>query len=260
MPELVFDSKDSIHEELRELAAEVDGKYVVNVVPAKKLEEFRNNNIGLAKERDSLKEVFSKLSPVIGEDPDKFITDYHSLLELKKKAEAGEIKDNKEFENALAARTTEMKGQYEGQVKALASERDKFKNENQELVASSQRRELEISLRDAAIDPSLGVSPSAYDDVIRRGLGVFRYKDGKVIPFNGSEVVYGADGSSPMTPKEWIAKLHDQAPHLFKNSTGGGAGSSGGSGGSGNGVLTPEMISKLSPAEYRKMREEGKIR
>lgn len=259
MPELSFDSKEALPEDLREHAKEANGKFVINVVPASKIDEFRNNNVNLAKERDSLKESFAKVQPIIGEDMDKFVTEFNSLLELKKRAEAGEIKDNKEFESALAGRTNEMKGQYEGQVKQLQSELQKYKVTNEELIVSSQRRELEIALRDAAMDPSLGVSPSAYDDIIRRGMGVFKYKEGKILPFNGTEVVYGADGSNPMTPKEWIGKLHEQAPHLFKNSSGGGAGSSTSGGGTG-GALTPAQIAKMDPAEYRKLRAEGKIR
>jgi hypothetical protein len=48
--------------------------------------------------------------------------------------------------------------------------------------------------------------------------------DGRVLAYQGDLQLYGADGGSPLTPKEWIGKLKEEAPHFFKGTTGGGAG------------------------------------
>ena len=58
MPEIVFESLDKVPEGLREHAKEEEGKVKVNVVPKNKLDEFRETNIKLAQERDSLKSAF----------------------------------------------------------------------------------------------------------------------------------------------------------------------------------------------------------
>ncbi|MGB0298107.1 MAG: hypothetical protein ACPGC3_01485 [Paracoccaceae bacterium] len=50
----------------------------------------------------------------------------------------------------------------------------------------------------------------------------------------GDQVVYGRKGTGPMSMDEWFGSLEEQAPHLFKSSSGGGA--SGGVGVSGRKV------------------------
>jgi hypothetical protein len=43
-----------------------------------------------------------------------------------------------------------------------------------------------------------------------------------MIPMQGDQVVYGKKGT-PLTMDEWFGSLEEQAPHLFKSSSGGGA-------------------------------------
>jgi hypothetical protein len=47
-----------------------------------------------------------------------------------------------------------------------------------------------------------------------------------------------------MTPMEWLAKLREEKPFLFKQSEGGGSG-----GGGGRGGLSPADLAKMSPVE-----------
>jgi hypothetical protein len=56
--------------------------------------------------------------------------------------------------------------------------------------------------------------------------------------------MYGADGSTPMTPMEWLAKLREEKPFLFKQSEGGGSGGGGRPGG-----LSQADLQKMSPVE-----------
>jgi hypothetical protein len=64
---------------------------------------------------------------------------------------------------------------------------------------------------------------------------------------DGEAIIYGADGATPMTPDEWLAKLRDSAPYFCKNSNGGGA-----TGNQGNkmfGGMSKEDFNKLSGAQ-----------
>jgi len=57
---------------------------------------------------------------------------------------------------------------------------------------------------------------------------VYRVVDGKAVPYAKSksgedEIIYGKDGETPQPMKEWLAERVSDAPHWFKESTGGGS-------------------------------------
>ena len=80
MPDFLFDNVEQIAEELRGDAKKNDaGKFVLNLVPKTKLDEFRENNIKLSKERDDLSKVVAKVLPIVGEDADKFAEELAAL-------------------------------------------------------------------------------------------------------------------------------------------------------------------------------------
>jgi hypothetical protein len=56
-----------------------------------------------------------------------------------------------------------------------------------------------------------------------RARSVFKVKDGKAIPVNGDEIVYGKDGQTPQTMQEWLAERVNDSPHWFKEPAGGGS-------------------------------------
>jgi len=67
-------------------------------------------------------------------------------------------------------------------------------------------------------------NPAALPDILSRAASTFVVQpDGSIIPKRGDTVVYGADGVTPMTVKEWLTKLVQEAAYLGKPSTGGGA-------------------------------------
>ncbi len=70
------------------------------------------------------------------------------------------------------------------------------------------------------------------EDVLLRAKTVFQIKDGVATPLDANgQVVYGKDGSTPMSVVDWTNGLKKQAPHLFLGSTGAGAAGSGAAGG-----------------------------
>jgi hypothetical protein len=58
--------------------------------------------------------------------------------------------------------------------------------------------------------------------------------------------MYGQDGVSAMSPKEWMSMLRDEAPYFFKGSNGGSA-----TGADGKQIhgMTPGELAKLDPME-----------
>ena len=83
MPDIYFKTMDEIPEGLREHVKTVDGKLSINVVPKKELDSFRDNNIGLLRERDELKGVVSKYAS-IASDPDALATELTKLRDVEK--------------------------------------------------------------------------------------------------------------------------------------------------------------------------------
>jgi hypothetical protein len=66
-----------------------------------------------------------------------------------------------------------------------------------------------------------GVRSSAMEDVMLRGRGMFRVENGKAVAYDQEgRAIYGDDAVTPLSMKEWIGKLTENAPHLFEASTG----------------------------------------
>jgi hypothetical protein len=71
--------------------------------------------------------------------------------------------------------------------------------------------------------------------VLLRAKSAFTIKDGKAVSLDAEgKVVYGTDGTTPLSVEEWTKSLQTAAPHLFLGSTGGGAGNGGGGAGGNN--------------------------
>lgn len=185
-----------------------DGDYYLSVdgaVGKDKLDEFRNNNVKLLKDLEKFKDV----------DPAK----YQELLALAKKQQEKQLIDAGEIDKVVEQRVGEMKSTYENQLKTLTE---------QNSVAQRQLESLLIdnAVRDAAVKS--GVQPTAVDDVLLRAKATFKIKDGNAVPVDAQgNVVYGKDGTSPMSVVDWTTGLKKQAPHLFQGSQGGGAQGSG---------------------------------
>jgi hypothetical protein len=87
---------------------------------------------------------------------------------------------------------------------------------------------VENQLKDAALRN--GVRPEAIEDVLYRGKRVWkRTESNGIAAYDGDTPAYGKKGSSPLSVDEWFEGLQEQAPHLFKSSSGSGAAGGAGS-------------------------------
>mgnify|MGYP006260070567 FL=1 len=92
------DNIEEVEENFRPLYTEQDGKYVLpeieGLVSKKTVDEFRNNNIALLKERDSLKEDMGKYQDIELEQA-------REALKLKEDLENKKLMDEGQFEELL---------------------------------------------------------------------------------------------------------------------------------------------------------------
>jgi len=226
MPDISFDSLDAVPEGLKEVAKDNgSGKFVVNVVPASKLDEFRNNNIAVSKERDTLKAFKDQWAPILGEDQDAFKADIERLRTVDQEVKDGKLKGSKDIEAEVTRRVEAMKTGYETRLQE--AERLRVAAEATASAADQKfkRSIVDRAITDAVLHEKSGAEPRALPDIIERASKVFVVgDDGKLTPKEGEAIIYGADGATPMTPAEWLGKLKEAAPYFFKASGGGNAG------------------------------------
>jgi hypothetical protein len=221
-----FKTKDEVPAEVQSLYVERDGAWLLDVegaVEKSKLDEFRNNNVALAKERDDLKKRYEGIDP----DEVRKLADEKRRLEEAQQLKAGEA------EKVVEARVKALKGDFDKQLSAATGERDAL---NARLVA------IQIDQGVITAASKRGLRVSAMPDITARARGVFRLVEGVPTAFeaDGKTVRAGKDGVTPMTLEEWVDAQVSEAPHLFESNAGGGGGGAtsqygNGSGGAGGG-------------------------
>lgn len=254
MPAITFESKDAIPEGLREFATEGEGgKFVVKVAPEAKLNEFRDRNIQLAQQVETMTPLMARIKNIAGEDLDGFENQIAELKGIEQRVKDGELKTTDDIERAVAERVKAVKDGYEQNQRAEREGRTRAENEAASLKSALDATNIRHAITAAIIAPNSGVNPSALGDILERANKLFKWVDGKPVPMNGESVVYGNSGADPMTPQEWIVKLRDEAPYFFLGNGGGGA-----AGGSANkfGVSKADLA-KMTPEEKLRLANGG---
>lgn len=196
---------------------EKDGKWILDIegaVATERLAEFRDKNIVITKELETLKKTW--------EGFDK--TEVEGLIAKKAEIDGAKIKSESEFNTKLKERTDAMKAEYDKKIAEL----EKAKNDNEAKLA-------EIIIDKALIEEGnkLGLRPEAAEFLATLGRKTFRME-------NGQPVAYGPDGkqlfdteANPMKISAFVADVAKKNAFAFKESTGGGAPGGAGGGGSG---------------------------
>ena len=169
-------------------------------------------------------------------------------------------------EQGLARDLTDATTRHEAEVKTLAGERDKWKDGFTEQM-------METAIRSAATTHN--ATPQAHQHLV----AILGSMNARVIPVldeGGKEtgtyqpvVTFedtDAEGKAFTTENMMVLdavkrmkELKDLYGNLFKDTLSGGLGGNSGSGVGGGAPATNASIAKLSPAEHRKLRSEGKL-
>ena len=233
-----FKSKDEIPVEHLSLYSEREGAWVLDVegaVEKAKLDEFRNNNLALSKERDELKQRFDGIEP---EEARKLLAEKQKLEEERllrgnadandaEKAEKDKAAERERIEKVIEGRVKSIKGELEKQVSALTAERD---------ALNTRLTTVQIDQGVITVATKRGLRPTAIADITSRARTVFKLVNGVPAAFeaDGKSVRYGRDGLTAMTLEEWVDTQVSEAPHLFESNAGGGAAGNASGGGAGS--------------------------
>ena len=238
-----FKSKDEIPAEHLPHYAERDGAWVLDVdgaVEKSKLDEFRNSNVSLIKERDDLKKRYEGIDP----DAVKALADEKRQLEEAQQLKAGEV------EKVVENRIKGVKADLEKQIATLSGERD---------ALTGRLTSIQIDQGVLTVATKRGLRPTAIPDITARARSIFRLVNGVPTAFepDGKALRYGKDGLTPMTLDEWVDAQVSEAPHLFESNAGGGAAGngSGGVGGSKASVKNPFRKESWNLTEQMKLQK-----
>lgn len=200
---------EDVDEKYRDLYEARDGAYYLAAEGAtdkSKVDEFRDNNTELKRQ---LEAALGKVPTAEQLEEYKQLKAEADKLKTKKMIEAGKV------DELVEEKVKAMRADLEGQIATLAKQRDTLNSQLETLL-------IDNGLQSAAV--AAGVEEHAMEDVLLRGRGVFKVKDGKAIPHDkDGKIIYGKDGSTPQAMSEWLAGLSSTAKHLFKQSSGGGA-------------------------------------
>lgn len=215
-----LDAVDKAHHSLYEKGQ--DNRFYLSVegmVPSERLVEFRNNNVELKKSLEKFE----------GVDVEK----YKLLSKREKEIMEGKLIEQGKVEEVVAERVKGLKTEYDAKLTDAGKTITTMTSKLSSVLIDS-------AVKSAAV--SLGVLPSAVDDVVLRAKTVFQVRNGEVVAVNDrGDVMYGTDPTKPLTIDEWAKQLKTKAGHLFEGMKGSGAPGSGnrGPGGQDPSKMTP---------------------
>lgn len=260
MPDLKYDALDAIPEDLRGEAKQVDGKFVVSVVPAKRLAEFRDNNVRLLQEKDSLTARVTTYASLVGDDPTKFQAELGELRTTAQLVKDGKLKGTDAIEAEVVNRSKAKTESLETQIRDTATKLNAETTEKNQWKQKYERSVLHQQITNAVVGKDSVANPEALPDILSRAESLFVVQpDGTIVPKKGDAIIYGSDGASPMSPKEWLTKLVAESPYLGKASAGGGANGNRDGDASFGGLPQAEFL-KLPPAERIRRHRESQAR
>ena len=235
-------SREEVPAELQSFYVEREGAFVLDaegVVEKAKLDEFRNTNIALAKERDELKQRFDGIDP----DEVKKLAEEKRKLELQAQGHKPE-----ELDRLVGERIKGLKADWDKQLSTEATERDSL---------TSRLTAIQIDQGVITVATKRGLRPTAIPDITSRARLVFKLVNGAPRAFeaDGTTVRYGKDGVTPMTLEEWVDAQVSDAPHLFESNAGGGAAGNASGGGGNRPVKNPFRKETWNLTEQMKLQK-----
>jgi len=220
------ESFENLNESVREHYAKDGESYFLQangMAPKSKIDEFRQENISVRQQNETLSSS---------------VADLESKLKVASSGTSDE-KLKQLIDEGVANNTKAMKEDHDKLLSDALSGKTKAEQTlNGLLVNDAVNRE--------AI--GAGVKDTAVSDILTRAGNVFRVVNGQAVAFDGDSQIYGKDGTTPLSMKDWLAGQAATAPHLFKESTGSGAENNSG-GGAAKKTMSRTDFEGKNPAE-----------
>lgn len=232
---------------------------IAKATGGKGLDGLVNNNKELLAEKKRLQEEYSGLQEKL-----KPLGDLDQAAELLRKFSDDEelklFKDGK-LDDLVKRKTDAMVKRHQQDIANWQKQVGEKEAREKHLMGMLSEATVDRALAEAAA--KAGVLKSAIPDVLARGRGVFRLEEDangfRVLPKDGDgQLIFAADGKTPLTPEAWLETLKESASHFFPGSGGGGATGGPGRNG-GNAIVLPRQHTQAQfEAAYQQAQKEGK--
>lgn len=240
-----------------ELKAQIDAAVEAAVEGLKNTNrELKGEKTALAKK---LEEIQGQLDKFGGLDLLKEFgsaDDLKSLADMRKRLsadETGKLLAEGRYDEWFDNRTAAMRKDHDNQLRQMQEQMAEMKQRAEKWETAHHDKVLETDVASAVMET--GVEPSALVDVQLRAKTAFKFdaeKGRMVLRDAEGGVVYGKDGKSPLTIKEWLEGQKETSRHWWPPSKGGGAN------GSDPGSQKREDLGKMDFRDYAaKRREQG---
>lgn len=220
---MILNSASDIPEGMAKEYVEKDGKFHLvldkEMVPKADLTEFRNNNINLLKDKETLQTQLTAVKTKFdGVDLDA----YRTAMTLQQEKDDKKLLDADGVEALVDKRTERMRADFEGQNKALLDKNAELTTDNGNLSGQLSNVLIDSQIH-LAVNEVGKPREGAMQDILNRGRGLFKLIDGKPTPIGiDNNPIFGKDGKAPMTFKEWANGLQESSGFLFETAIGGG--------------------------------------
>lgn len=263
MAVLKFKTHDEIPSDLREVAEEISdgddkGQWKVKVSAQSKLDEFRENNVALAKKMDTAVAELEGLKSALGlssdekVDVDALTSELGELRTTDKLVKDGKLSKSEDIEKEVEKRTDNMRKTLEEGRTAAQKVAEAEKRRADDNEGKYRRTFIDRDVYSVCTDTEAGVEHWAIPYILQDAYTLYHVEgeSNKLVPKRDGGIVYGESGGEPMTLQEWInGEVRKSKPHFFKKSGGGGA-SGGGDAGQKFGGMSKDDFDKL-PASRR---------
>jgi hypothetical protein len=251
-----YDKETDIPAESKALYENRDGAWFLKVeggVEKSKLDEFRENNRKLHDDLKALKDSLAGLD----------LTKAKELLAKQQELDDKELIKKGDVDKVIENRVKTMRAEMENKITELTAKLDR---------STGQLTILTVDNAVTAEAVKKGIQQTAIPDITTRARSIFKVEDGKPVAKSGDQVIFGRDGTTPLSITEWVEKQTTEAPHLFVQNQGGGAGGSGAGGAGGTSKeanpwkkdsfnLTKQMkLTKENPTLAKQMQTEAGLK
>lgn len=210
---------------------------------------LKEEKTGIKKTLDAMQKQFEALG---GEEGIKTLSEFQKKLS---EDESTKLLSEGKHEEWFDRRTEALRKDHENQLTAIGEKLTAADETATKAVARFNKKVLEADVLSAAKDEE--TVPGAASDIQLRAERAFVWDDEKEIMVTKDDkggVLFGKDGSSPKTVREWLVEQKENSRHWWPASKGAGADGSGDTGGD----KGDEDMGKLPYDQFAKKRQAQK--
>lgn len=179
-----------------------------------------------------------------------------NLVDRMRNDEETKLLAEGKIDDVVNRRVENMKKDHTSQLEALSNKLKDYENEIKQRDHYLTELVIDHQIKDAYT--SLDFEPAALDDIVRYARTIFKMDENRNAvprdPATGS-LIFGKDGKTPISAREWLENLAEKKPYLKRPSKGGG--SQGGR--SGQGTKNVDSMSSVEKIAHG-LRKEGMYR